>query len=123
MKETGTFRFDPNEGGQFRIYYGEDLKIAPERVQLGKAYPNPTTGLTTISFSLPETGGLNQSVILDIADGMGRVISTIAESRLNPGYHESAFDAGKIMTGFYTYRLTVKNLRGQSTEVNKLIIK
>jgi photosystem II stability/assembly factor-like uncharacterized protein len=123
MKEIATFRFDPKEGGKFRIYYGQDLKIAPERVQLGKAYPNPTNGLTTIGFSLPETGGLNQSVILDIADGMGRVIGTIAETRLNPGYHESAFDAREIMTGFYTYRLTVKNLRGQTIEVNKLIIK
>ena len=123
MKETGSHTFDPKESSKFRIYYGDNLTIAPERVQLGKAYPNPTNGYTAIAFSLPETGGLNQSVSLDIVDAMGRPVGTVKQERLNPGYHEATFDVHGMMTGFYTYRLTVKNSKGQTTEVNKLIIK
>jgi hypothetical protein len=123
MKGTGAYSFDPKESSQFRIYYGDNLSIAPERVQLGKAYPNPTSGYTTIPFSLPETGGLNQSVSLQIMDAMGRPVGTIKEGQYNPGYYEAAFDAKELMNGFYTYRLTVRNRKGRSTEVNKLIVK
>lgn len=123
MKETGKHIFDPKESRQFRIYFGDNLNISPERVHLGKAHPNPTNGYTTIAFSLPETGGLNQSVILDIADAMGRTVGTVKQGHLNPGYHEAAFDATEMMTGFYTCRLTVKNRKGQTIEVNKLIVK
>ncbi|HEX8041875.1 MAG TPA: T9SS type A sorting domain-containing protein, partial [Chryseosolibacter sp.] len=123
MKETGTFRFDPKESSRFRIYYGDNLNLAPERVQLGKAYPNPTSGSTSIPFSLPETGGLNQSVSLQIMDAMGRPVLTVKEGQFNPGYYEAAFDAKELMNGFYTYRLSVKNRKGHTIEVNKLIIK
>jgi hypothetical protein len=115
--------FDPKESRQFRIYYGDNLNIAPERVQLGKAYPNPTRGLTTIGFSLPESGGLNQTTTIEILDALGRTVGTLTNGMFNPGYHEAAFDATEMMNGFYTYRLTVKNRRGNITVVNKLIIK
>ncbi|MEO5602936.1 MAG: FG-GAP-like repeat-containing protein [Cyclobacteriaceae bacterium] len=123
MKEKGGYRFDPKESSKFRIYFGENLRIAPERVQLGKAYPNPTNTLTTIAFSLPETGGLNQSVTLELIDALGRIVGTIKQGKFSPGYHEADFNAKEMMTGFYNYRLTVKNRGGQTTEVNKLIIK
>ncbi|HET9486553.1 MAG TPA: T9SS type A sorting domain-containing protein, partial [Chryseosolibacter sp.] len=123
MKSTASHAFDPKESSHFRIYYGDNLNIAPERVQLGKAYPNPTKGLTTIAFSLPETGGLNQNVTLDIVDALGRTVGTLKNGVFNPGYHEAAFDATEMNNGFYTYRLTVRNRKGHTTEVNKLIIK
>ena len=123
MKESGSHRFDPKESRDFRIYYGDNLNIAPERVQLGKAYPNPTRGVTTIGFSLPETGGLNQNVTLELMDALGHTVGAVKQGQYNPGYHEAAFDATEMMNGFYTYRLTVKNRQGNITEVNKLIIK
>jgi hypothetical protein len=123
MKENGTYSFDPKESSKFRIYFGDNLSIAPERVQLGKAYPNPTSGYTAIPFSLPETGGLNQSVALEVMDAMGRPVGTIKEGQYNPGYYEADFDAKELMNGFYTYRLTVRNRKGLTTEVNKLIVK
>ena len=123
MKEVGSFAFDPKESFRFKIYYGENLKIAPERVALGKAYPNPTSGYTVVGFSLPESGGLNQKVTLDIVDLTGRPIGIVSQGGYNPGYHEVSFYAKDMNTGFYTYRLTVQNLKGRTTEVNKLIIK
>ncbi|MEX2234986.1 MAG: FG-GAP-like repeat-containing protein [Cyclobacteriaceae bacterium] len=123
MKIKGSYRFDPKEASKFRIFYGENLNIAPERVQLGKAFPNPTNGVTTIGFSLPETGGIDQWVTIDLIDALGRTVGTIKQGQFVPGYHEAAFDAKEMVNGFYTYRLIVKNRGGQTTEVNKLIIK
>lgn len=123
MKETGSYLFDPKVSANFKVYFGENLKIAPEQVHLGNAYPNPTSGYTTIAFSLPETGGTDQLVTLDIMDAMGRAVGKISEGRYNPGFHETGFDAKQLNNGFYTYRLTVQGKQGSSTQVNKLIIK
>ena len=123
MKETGSYLFDPNESATFRVYFGENLNIAPEGVQLGKAYPNPTNGYTVIAFSLPETGGMNQQVSLELLDAMGRTMGIITQGRLNPGYHEAGFDTKEMTRGFYTYRLSVQGINGRTTKVNKLIIK
>lgn len=123
MKESGSLRFDPKSSRQFRIYYGDNLRISPDRVQLGRAYPNPASGLTTIAFSLPETGGLNQSVSLDIVDAMGHVVGVVQQGRFDPGFHAASVDVSELTKGFYTYRLSVQNRNGRTTEVNKLIIK
>jgi photosystem II stability/assembly factor-like uncharacterized protein len=123
MKETGKYSFNPKESANFRVYFGENLKISPEKVILGKAFPNPTSGLTSMTFSLPESGGLNQNVTLEIIDGMGRPMGMIAQGSFNPGYHELTWNAKELTNGFYTYRLTVKGAQGRTTHVNKLIIK
>jgi hypothetical protein len=123
MKESMSYSFNPKESSTFKVFFGEDLRIAPERVQLGKAYPNPTSGTTMIAFSLPEAGGTDQLVTLDLVDGVGRPMGTISQGRFNPGYHEVAFDAGELNAGFYAYRLTVQGKQGKISHVNKLIIK
>ena len=55
MREVQHFAFNPNESTRFKVFFGTNLKskIKPSRVLLGKAYPNPSTGMTTIPFSLP----------------------------------------------------------------------
>jgi hypothetical protein len=123
MKETGSYSFNPKESANFRVYFGDNLRIAPDKVHLGKAYPNPTSGLTLMAFSLPESGGLNQQVTLDIVDAMGREMGTITQGHFNPGYHEITWDAKELHNGFYTYRLTVQGKQGRAIQVNKLIIK
>lgn len=123
MKETSTFRFNPNESRRFRIYYGDNLNIAPESVHLGRAYPNPTSAATVIPFSLPESGGVNQNVVIEVLDNLGRTVGKVTEGTFNPGYHETSFDATGMVKGLYTYRLTVKTKTAKSTQVNKLMIK
>jgi photosystem II stability/assembly factor-like uncharacterized protein len=123
MKETNSYSFNPKESANFKVFFGEDLRIAPERVQLGKAYPNPTSGLTTVAFSLPESEGMNQQVTLDIVDATGRPMGVLKQGLFNPGYHEVAFDAKELTIGFYLYRLSVQGQKGKTSHVNKLIIK
>jgi hypothetical protein len=123
MRAVSSYSFNPKESINFKVYFGENLKIAPEAVLLGKAFPNPTSGHTNIAFSLPDSGGQNQFVTLEILDATGRTMETIAQGRYQPGFYEAALNAKELTNGFYTYRLTVQNSRGRNTLVNKLIIK
>jgi hypothetical protein len=123
MKTVSRYSFNPKESVNFKVYFGENLKIVPESVLLGKAFPNPTSGTTNIAFSLPDSGGQNQFVTLDILDATGRTMGVIAQGRFQPGFYETGFSAKDFNNGFYTYRLTVQNSRGTNTLVNKLIIK
>lgn len=123
MRAVNRYSFNPKQSVNFKVYFGENLKIAPESVLLGKAFPNPTSGTTSITFSLPDSGGQNQFVTLDILDATGRTMGTIAQGRYQPGFYEADFNAKELNNGFYTYRLTVQNSRGRNTLVNKLIIK
>ncbi|HEY0652318.1 MAG TPA: FG-GAP-like repeat-containing protein [Chryseosolibacter sp.] len=123
MRKVSSYSFNPKESVNFKVYFGENLKIAPETVLLGKAFPNPTSGNTNIAFSLPDSGGQDQFVTLDILDATGRTLGTIAQGRYQPGFYEAVFNAKELNNGFYTYRLTVQNARGRNTIINKLIIK
>jgi hypothetical protein len=123
MKDIGRYSFNPVESANFRLFFGDNLTITPEKVQLGKAYPNPTSGNTQIAFSLPDSGGPGQYITLDIVDVTGKKVGTIANGRYTPGYHEVSWDATQLNNGFYNYRLTVEGSKGKTTIVNKLIIK
>lgn len=123
MRKVGSYTFSPKESASFKMFFGENLKIAPEKIVLGNAFPNPTSGLTTVGFSLPDNGGQDQFVSLDLIDPMGRNIGSVVQGRFKPGFNQARFEANALPNGFYTYRLTVQNAKGTSTLVSKLIIK
>ena len=123
MKEKGSYSFNPKESATFKVIFGRNLEIAPQAVHLGIAYPNPTSGQTVMGFSLPKSGGYNQSVSLEIVDITGKKVGTVAHGRFDPGYHELTWNAGELNNGFYTYRLNVQGLNGKTVKTNKLIIK
>ncbi len=123
MRTLSHYSFNPKESGKFKLYFGEHLKITPENVLLGKAFPNPTSGYTSVAFSLPDSGGPEQMVSLDIVDNLGRKAGTVTQGRFNPGYYDASFDARELPSGVYMYRLTVQGKNGQTTHVKKLIIK
>ena len=108
-----------------KIFFGTNLKakIKPSRVLLGKAFPNPTTGLTTIPFSLPD-GNSGYQVTLEVYDVMGRKISTIISGIFNSGFYNSEWDASLkgLSGGIYTYRLAVSSSKGSEVQSGKVII-
>jgi hypothetical protein len=123
MRTQSSYSFNPKESVNFKVYFGENLKLAPQTIILGKAFPNPTDGFTNIAFSLPDSGGQQQLVTLEILDATGKQVGTIAQGRYQPGYYQTGFNAKELNNGFYTYRLTVQGSQGRKTLVNKLIIK
>jgi photosystem II stability/assembly factor-like uncharacterized protein len=123
MRQRGSYSFNAKESSQFKIYYGKDLHIAPVRTAFGNAYPNPTSGITNIGFSLPESNGLRQSVSVELIDNTGRTLETVIQGEYRPGYHEAIIDARQMSSGFYTLRLNVSGTEGKIIQVKKLVVK
>ena len=126
MREVQHFAFNPIESTRFKVFFGTNLKskIKPSRVLLGKAYPNPSTGMTTIPFSLPDQA-TGYQVSLEVYDMLGKKINTLINGTFNPGFYNSEWDASLVglTSGVYTYRLAVTSSSGSEVQSGKIIIK
>lgn len=67
-------------------------------------YPNPFNPVTTIQFGLQEKSKV-QITIYNIA---GEHVATLVEGEYPPGYHQIAFDASRLASGMYLYRMWAK---------------
>ncbi len=70
---------------------------------LSQNYPNPFNPLTTISYSIPKTN----FVTLKIYDMLGREIQTLINEVQEPDKYSINFDASKLSSGVYFYKLRV----------------
>jgi L-ascorbate metabolism protein UlaG (beta-lactamase superfamily) len=77
----------------------------PETFRLKQNYPNPFNPVTTIEFSIPETG----FATLKVYDVVGKEIAVLVERTLRPGPHRVEFDASSLASGVYLYRLDWRN--------------
>lgn len=73
----------------------------PKNYGLLQNYPNPFNPSTTIRFELAAT----THVRLAVYDLTGRNIVTLVDSVRNVGMHEIGFDASRLASGLYVYRL------------------
>ncbi|MBA3649108.1 MAG: T9SS type A sorting domain-containing protein [Chitinophagales bacterium] len=64
-------------------------------------YPNPTSGLSTINFFLPES----KQVVLRIRDMAGRQLSYTNQGELLEGEHSIHFDVSSFNSGIYIVEL------------------
>lgn len=65
------------------------------------AHPNPFSGRTEVTFTLPE----HEHVNLVLVDVMGRVQRTVGEGMMETGDHAIAFDGSSLPAGTYYLRL------------------
>ncbi len=74
----------------------------PYRFALEQNYPNPFNPKTIIRFELAKTS----VVTLKVFDILGREVATLIDGqKINSGLHQSEFDASKLPSGIYLYRL------------------
>jgi hypothetical protein len=96
------------------------LKINTTPVSENKEYvlyqnfPNPFNSSTNISFSLPQ----QSYVLLKVFDLLGREAATILSEELTAGNYIRQWNAEKMSSGIYFYRLQV----GSYAETKKLIL-
>lgn len=86
----------------------------PKVFALYQNYPNPFNPTTTISYDIPE----RSRVTLVVYDILGRRIQTLVDGEKQAGHHEVIFDASRLPSGIYLYRLQAGNF----SETRKLTL-
>jgi len=78
----------------------------PEGYALEQNYPNPFNPSTTITFTLPIAG----DVKLNVFNALGQKVATVLNNqRFTSGMHSVNFDASRLASGVYIYRLEANN--------------
>jgi hypothetical protein len=86
----------------------------PSVFSLSQNYPDPFNPSTTISFTIPT----RSSVSLKIFDLLGKEVSTIVSQELPAGTYSRQWNAAKMSSGIYFYRLQT----GSFTQTKRLVL-
>jgi len=93
------------------------LESAPKAFQLSQNYPNPFNPTTTIEFSLPE----DALVSIRVYNLLGQEVATLADhEQFDEGANEVSFDASRLSSGVYYYRMIAND--GQFQQVKKMLL-
>ncbi len=79
-----------------------ETPILPKAFSVAQNYPNPFNAKTTISFILP----IAANVTVTIYDTEGKVVQTINAGQMEAGTRSVVWDAGKVVSGVYYYKVT-----------------
>lgn len=85
-----------------------DESALPTLFALEQNYPNPFNPSTTITYHLAK----ECVVRLAVYDGLGREVETVHEARLSAGSYSTEFNAIRLASGMYVYRLTASPVDG-----------
>ena len=78
--------------------------VSTDFAAFAPAYPNPTSGLTQLPFSLKKAA----TVSLAVYDNLGRRVSDLLRNEQRAaGQYSAELNAAKLAPGLYTCRLTV----------------
>jgi Tol biopolymer transport system component len=91
-----------------------DKNSLPDKYVLNQNFPNPFNPTTIIRYSLPE----NANVSLIVYDILGRQVAELINSEVDAGYHQVEFNASKLSSGMYFYKLTAGNF----VQINKMLL-
>ncbi|MCX6641501.1 MAG: T9SS type A sorting domain-containing protein [bacterium] len=101
-------------GSPAGVIPGETPQNVPRQFALYPNNPNPFNPTTAIRFDLPR----NALVKLQIFDISGRLVSSLVDGQVTAGAHEVTFDASRLASGLYFYRIQA----GEFTAVNKMVL-
>ncbi|MEK6552778.1 MAG: glycoside hydrolase family 3 N-terminal domain-containing protein [Bacteroidota bacterium] len=78
----------------------------PTGFVLYQNYPNPFNPSTMIEFSVPQAGYYS----LKVFNIIGEEVANLMNREMESGIHKISFDASKLPSGIYIYRLTGNNV-------------
>jgi Secretion system C-terminal sorting domain len=110
------------QGGSFQVVADSTVSnvslsgaaTIPTRFALDQNYPNPFNPTTTFSFDLPGSS----HVTLAVFDILGREVARVVDEILPAGNYARTFDASRLASGMYIYRLTA----GEYSETKRMML-
>ena len=106
----------------------ETISSIPTEFSLSQNYPNPFNPITTIKYTIPnvtlssDKNGINSvegsRVILKVYDILGSEVTTLVNEEKPAGNYQVNFNAVKLSSGVYFYRLQA----GSFVETKKMVI-
>jgi hypothetical protein len=112
-----TIRIEPTlelPPGPPETVIGNPQSVVPSAFSLGQNYPNPFNPKTDFRFQIPDWG----LVTLRVYDVLGREMATIVNEELPSGIYRRTWDASRMASGVYFYRLT----SGTFSDTRKLLL-
>jgi hypothetical protein len=95
------------------------IKVAPpEKFELFQNYPNPFNPTTTICYQLTR----DSRVQLKVYNILGQEVATLVDGEKQAGYHQEIFDATRIASGMYIYRIVYTNEGGKQSSDKKTML-
>jgi hypothetical protein len=92
----------------------EGSLLSPDSYNLAQNYPNPFNPVTTIKYSIPESG----NVSLKVYDILGKEVATLVNEEKAQGVYSVIFDASNLSSGVYFYKLQA----GSFVEIKKMMV-
>lgn len=92
----------------------EGVNGLPVQFELNQNYPNPFNPTTNISFSLSKT----ENVSLKVYNVIGQEVASLVNGQMNSGLHVVTFNASRLTSGVYFYRLET----GNQVAIKKMIL-
>ena len=83
-----------------------DNFATPTEYKLSQNYPNPFNPSTNIEFVVPNAGMYS----LKVYNTLGQEVANLVESELASGIHKVTFDASRLASGMYIYKLSGNNV-------------
>jgi len=111
--------FVPDSGSVVRVHPSSATAVIrgpnlPGTYALSQNYPNPFNPSTEINYAIPKSG----FVSLKIYNILGQEVTTLVSGNQKAGNYRVSFDASKLASGVYLYRLQA----GDFTSVKKMIL-
>ena len=101
-------------GGQATGITKDNTNSMPSNYTLSQNYPNPFNPTTNIKYSIPTSG----MVTLKIYNILGQEVATLFAGFQSAGSYTANFDASKLSSGVYMYRLQA----GKFSETRKMLL-
>jgi hypothetical protein len=122
MRAQQKYSFVLKGNSSFKIFFGSEVKISTEDIQLSQPYPNPLIDKkTNLTIGLPDSQSQYQ-VGLQVFNSSGTIIDS-QSMNLSSGIHQWLWQAGEDSTpGLYIYRVTVSDGNRNYVSTGKIII-
>jgi photosystem II stability/assembly factor-like uncharacterized protein len=109
-------------GGEPVVNIDPEINLIPVQYKLYQNNPNPFNPTTKIKFDIPASevspAGLGQRVRIIVYNTQGKEIAVLLDALLDPGSHETNWNAAEHPSGVYYYKIDTEHF----SDTNKMIL-